>query len=246
MMVPRMYVAHFERPFKPPPRDAPLYLSPAAAMAYADMAYDPRMESWVLRNPPRSGIGQPSTLSTPSSQVGAGLLSTAGTLTAINPIAGGVVALAGGIAELVGAVAGLFSGCGQTCVLATKIVDQAEPYFQQNVSLYLNNPGRTVCDQQLHLATFDQMWAQIVQGCSNPSLGTAGQRCISDRASGCKWQKNGACWNWFIGYRDPIANDVPPGGSACLTTGAGTAGGLTTSYAPLVLAAALIIGVAFL
>ena len=32
--------------------------------------------------------------------------------------------------------------------------------------------------------------------------------CIADRQrGGCHYQSNGQCWNWFIGYRDPIAND---------------------------------------
>ena len=38
--------------------------------------------------------------------------------------------------------------------------------------------------------------------------GTAGQACVGDRQQGaCHYQSNGACWNWFVGYRDPIAND---------------------------------------
>jgi hypothetical protein len=70
----------------------------------------------------------------------------------------------------------------------------------------------------------------LEQYCGQPSLGQAGQNCITDRERGaCKYQTSGCalstgtppvwgcgangsgnqCWNWFIGYRDPIANDTP-------------------------------------
>lgn len=148
----------------------------------------------------------------------------AGILTSIAPFTGPAapfVAAAAGAAQLVSAVAQLFSGCGPTCTGATTIVNQAEPYFQQNVQNYLSNPNRTTCDQQSALQAFDQMWAVIVQKCGNPALSAPGQRCISDRQAGaCTWRTSaGACFNWFNGYRDPIVNDVPPGGSvSCSTT----------------------------
>ncbi len=152
----------------------------------------------------------------------------AGVLTSIAPFTGPAapfVAAAGAAAALVSQVAQLFSGCGVTCTEATSIVNQAEPYFEQNVQNYLSNPNRTTCDQQTALAAFDQMWAVIVKNCGNPALQAAGQRCISDRQRGaCVWKtSSGACFNWFNGYRDPIANDVPPGGSLCASTsGVGT------------------------
>jgi hypothetical protein len=77
------------------------------------------------------------------------------------------------------------------------------------------------------LNTFDTAWQALQQACGNPQLGAAGQRCISDRQAGActwkasagGWQADGTykmwgaagsgsdCWNWFIGMRDPIAND---------------------------------------
>ena len=80
--------------------------------------------------------------------------------------------------------------------------------------------------QAAALNNFDTVWNALKTACSDPSLGAAGQRCISDRQQGsCAykvspggWQNgvyvyngpNGSgssCWNWFVGYRDPIAND---------------------------------------
>lgn len=178
----------------------------------------------------------PGILSTTSTQIGSGLLSTVPAVTAAGgPIAGAAVAAAGGIAELVGAVSRLFQGCGQTCVAATQIVNQVEPYLQQNNQIYFTNPNRTTADQQAALATVTQIFSMIQQQCGNAQLGSAGQNCISERlgngmaqgASDCTFgttQENqyppycsvpypvGVCWTWVLAYYDPIAQDVPPGG----------------------------------
>lgn len=171
----------------------------------------------------------PSTLSTASTQIGAGLLAISGATGPAAPF----VAAAGGVAELVGVVSGLFSGCGQTCTEATSIVNQAEPAFQQLVQNYLSCPTRTTGDQQNYLAVFAQMWQVIVQNLSNPQLGSAGQNGINERGpGGCQWKTTagempingttpypvGTCWNWWVGYHDPIANDAPPGGNGPATS----------------------------
>jgi hypothetical protein len=69
---------------------------------------------------------------------------------------------------------------------------------------------KTPATQAQALANFDNVWGQVVQACGNPQYGSAGQRCISDRQQGaCTIRDAKAqCWNWFIGYRDPIANDA--------------------------------------
>jgi hypothetical protein len=197
------------------------------------------------------GIGQaqaPGLLSTTSTQIGSGLLATAGLVTqTAGPIAGAAVAAAGGIAELVGAVSKLFQGCGPTCTEATTIVNQVEPYLQQNNQLYFTNPNRTTGDQANALATVQQIFAMIEQQCGAASLGVAGQNCISDRlgsgmnagSSSCVFGLTGeneyppycsvpypvgVCWTWVLAYYDPIVNDVPPGGvaAATLSTSAST------------------------
>lgn len=148
------------------------------------------------------------------------------------PLLGAAVSAAiQGAAALASAIAGVFSGCGQTCVEASNVANQVGNLLSQNVHNYINAPIRTQSMQAAFLATFDNAWAQLVQMCSNPQLGTAGQNCISDRQQGaCTWKSSPggwqqdasgnwsfiwpgpagsgtACWNYFVGMRDPIAND---------------------------------------
>lgn len=91
---------------------------------------------------------------------------------------------------------------------ATKVVNELEPQLTVNKDGYLNGP-RTVSSQAQALANFDAMWNMVVQACSDPSLGKAGQRCISERQRGgtAPWCPTGTGCDWFILYRDPIAND---------------------------------------
>ena len=82
---------------------------------------------------------------------------------------------------------------------ATRVVDEVEPDMERNREIYMQGP-RTRSAQEQALANFDAMWAHVAQACSNPQLGSAGQRCISERQPGGKW-------DWFAYYRDPIATD---------------------------------------
>ena len=120
-------------------------------------------------------------------------------------------------------------------IATTQIVNQAEVFAKQNLSAWqsLPNSQKTLSAQQAALANFDALWAQVVQACSNPQYGTAGQNCIADRQRGaCHYQVNGQCGNWFVWYRDPIANDpnvgaatsviASPTGNIVSTTGSGT------------------------
>jgi len=129
------------------------------------------------------------------------------------------VAVAGVAMELL-ATFGVGSGCGNSCVLSSQYANQAESIFQQNITTYFSlSAPRDSAAQAAALRVFDSIWTDLVTQCSNPSLGTAGKNCISDRQSGaCKWKATadspwpggpaqGACWNWFNAYRDPIAND---------------------------------------
>jgi len=93
-------------------------------------------------------------------------------------------------------------------IAATQIVNQAEVMLQQNLVAWqsLSRAEKTPATQAQGLQNFDTVWAQVVQACA--PYGSAGQACIADRQRGaCHYQNNGQCWNWFIGYRDPIAND---------------------------------------
>ena len=94
-------------------------------------------------------------------------------------------------------------------VATTQVVDGVEPFMRDNLQGYFAGP-RTVSSQAQALANFDAGWQYIVEHCAIPEMGNPGQACVNDRKQGaCTWREAGACWNWFIGYRDPIANDVP-------------------------------------
>ena len=58
---------------------------------------------------------------------------------------------------------------------------------------------------------------------------------MNDRKQGaCHYQVNGQCWNWFIGYRDPIANDpaVVPDPTTTMAGGTSSSSGLPASSLP--------------
>lgn len=113
------------------------------------------------------------------------------------------------------------SGCGQTCVVTSQWANEAAELLGKNSDAYFSLPvPRTKAAQGVALANFDAIWAALVAQCGQPGTGDAGKRCVSDRERGaCVWKQNrsgghpgepklGECWNWFNGYRDPIANDV--------------------------------------
>lgn len=82
----------------------------------------------------------------------------------------------------------------------TQYVDDLEPLLRANRDAYLagpHTPGRQIDA----LRYFDQQWAWLhsSQGCGSRLLGSAGERCRSERA------RNGH-WPWETYYRDPIAN----------------------------------------
>jgi len=148
------------------------------------------------------------------------------------------------------------SGCGITCVETSQWANQAEPVLSQNILAYFSQPAPRSRDQQTAaLNIFDTTWARLQQVCGQPGTGNAGKRCISDRQAGaCTWKQRadspllnvpgepqpGACWNWFSGYRDPIANDsqVAGGGSVSSLLSSISGGG---SSLPLLLVAGLVL-----
>lgn len=153
------------------------------------------------------------------------LLSMLGIGASAVPLIGPIV---GGISLLIGAL-GIGKGCGQTCTMATAIVEKVDPMFQQNLQAARdqaakNNGCLTVDEQQQLLSNFDQLWNYIVQGCSDPALGDPGKRCISERQRGGKYDA-------FVPYRDsissmPICSTVSSsvasiGGNTLLVGGAG-------------------------
>ena len=168
------------------------------------------------------------------------------------------------------AISKLFQGCGQTCVFTTAIANQVQALLLQNLNTYLAQPVHTASLQAAALATFQQCWAQLVAQCETPANQAAGVNCVADREQGaCKWQtatagawvngawvppgpqvsSGGVCWNWWVGFHDPIANDptvVPdPAGSSLVSGSSGTVG-TSTDFTPLLLIVAVVLGVLML
>lgn len=173
----------------------------------------------------RRGVG---TLDPQNQQI-AGIAATAATTTggilaALQVIPGPVGMAAGAIAAIGVAIANIFSGCGQTCVAATTIDNQLEPVLAQNLQHYMSSPIHYASLQRAALNNFDIAWQAYVK--AEQGVPTQGAISIQERqAGGCAWKtspsgwSNGvytgagangsgsSCWNWFVGYRDPIAND---------------------------------------
>lgn len=94
----------------------------------------------------------------------------------------------------------------------TLIVNGLAQQLSNLVQAYMNDPP-SCATQRAALDAYDQawLWLQSPQACGNPNYGSAGNRCISDRAPGGKFP-------WQTYYRDPIANDPRLGGAGCDTS----------------------------
>jgi len=165
-----------------------------------------------------------------------GAATTAAILVQIGAVTGPVGAIIGaaaaGLIAIGGLIADAFQGCGQTCVISSQDANQVGDVLLQNLRQYIAAPFDPAL-QAAALNNFDTAWAALQAACGNPSLGAAGQRCISDRQRGaCVWKASAGgwvadstasggyrwtdygpagsgntCWNYFVGFRDPIAND---------------------------------------
>jgi hypothetical protein len=129
-------------------------------------------------------------------------------------LAGPIGAAIAGLTAVGIAIAGVFSGCGQTCVQATQDANTVEAYLAQNLHHYLDAPVHYRSLQLAAINNFNTAWNALVKACSDPTLGTAGVNCIHNRQEGsCDFHNGpdgwgtGPCWNWWIGYLDPIRND---------------------------------------
>lgn len=129
-----------------------------------------------------------------SGTMAAGTMAGAAWATALIPVIGPVVAGVTLALSLLAARKG-----PQQKRYTTQIVDAVEPELRRNLDGYLAGP-RNRTSQAQALANFDAGWAYVVENCSDPALGNPGQRCISERQAGGRW-------DWFALYRDPIALD---------------------------------------
>ncbi len=203
---------------------------PAAGFAgpqYLRPAYS-RRPARVVRVPlclHRAGLGDSSTGSKLIGGVTSGAVLGAQTAIATGSnvagaVAGGLVAAAPftgpgapfllAAAALVGPVASLFKGCGQTCTMATKYINDATAAANKIRDAYFAQPVRYRSSQAGALAYIDQLKQYVMNSCGNPALGDAGQRCINEnlvRGYKSAWCPAGGCgWNELI--IDPIANDT--------------------------------------
>lgn len=141
----------------------------------------------------------------------AGQIATPALAHLITAASWGVPVVGAAIAGVTLALTAIFNRKGpQQKVASTKIVNDLEPQLLANLNGYLNGP-RTRSSQAAALANFDAAWAMLISSdyCGSSQLGNPGKACIADRQQGaCVWKDaSGQCWNWFVGYRDPIAND---------------------------------------
>jgi len=193
-----------------------------------------------------------------SSGAGIALSIAAPALIKAGIITAAAVPLIGAGIAAVSVLAGILiknSGCGQTCVVTSQWANEAAELLQRNSDEYFALPApRSRANQQIALQTFDSVWARLVELYSNPAVGDAGKTGIADRQAGaCKWKQNqtgghpgepaiGECWNWFNGYRDPIANDPTTETSASAAALAPLTDATGLDAPELFLAGALLIG----
>lgn len=81
----------------------------------------------------------------------------------------------------------------------TDIVNEAEPYLQQNLAAWQQS-SKTRSEQAQAISNFNAVWGEVVRQCSVRELGKPGEWCVEDRASGGKH-------DWFMRYLSPIEND---------------------------------------
>lgn len=94
----------------------------------------------------------------------------------------------------------------------TLIVNGLEVQLKNLNKAYFSEPP-SCANQRAALDAYDQawLWLQSPAACGAPNYGSAGNRCISDRAPGGKTP-------WQTYYRDPIAYDPRLSGQSCDTS----------------------------
>ena len=181
-----------------------------------------------------SMAGSVASLVTAGAGVTTGILGTLSALAAGTSVAGPIGLAITGLVGIGVILMKIFSGCGQTCMEASNYANQVESTaLKPNLEAYLAAPVHYASLQAAALNNFQTAWNALEQACGSGALAStkAGQSCISDRDQGsCAyktspggWQQdasgnwsyvypgaNGsgtACWNWWVGYHDTIAND---------------------------------------
>lgn len=178
----------------------------------------------------QKGLGSAQTTGIIASSVATGGSITASALVAAGAVGGPVGVVIGGVAAGISLLISTLFRPNLQKIQASNDANQIEQILKQNLQnwLTLQPSQKTVSVQQAALQVFDSGWAQyeaLIQ--QIPDWQHKAPHSISDRAQGsCAYhtaqpagwngttyvpngpnQNSGYCWNWFIGYRDPIAND---------------------------------------
>lgn len=126
-------------------------------------------------------------------------LGDASGLAAFNPLIGAGVSLA---TSAVGMWMNSIQVSHNADTATTLIVNGLAQQLQNLLNAYMAEKNVTCGDQRAALDAYDNAWAwlQGPQACGAPNYGSAGNRCISDRAPNGKYP-------WQSYFRDPIAND---------------------------------------
>lgn len=166
--------------------------------------------SGTNRNISNNGLGLASQQINAIATTGAS--ATVGMLVAMGTIGGPVGAAAAALIAVGSLIANMFHGCGQTCVIATQDANKIGDLQNQNLNAYMSSPVHYRSLQKAALNNFDTLVAALRQACSDPQLGDAGKRCISERlveggtAPWCPSSDHKGC-DYYATFRDPIAND---------------------------------------
>jgi hypothetical protein len=176
----------------------------------------------VIAVPKFRGVGDfNQQVQTIGSLAASGAATTAALLVQFGAVTGPVGAIIGaaaaGLITVGELIAKQFQGCGQTCVVASQDADQVASFLTENLNNYFSVPApRPKSLQAAALNNVDTAFAALQKACSDPALGDAGRRCISERlvrggtAPWCPNSGHTGC-DWFVLFRDPIANDTGVG-----------------------------------
>ena len=95
----------------------------------------------------------------------------------------------------------------------TQIANGLATQFQNLLSAYMSEPNPSCADQRAALDAFDEAleWFEGPNGCGNGAYGSAGNACVSERATA------GAKYSYVDAFRTPIANDPRLAGMGCDT-----------------------------
>jgi hypothetical protein len=141
-----------------------------------------------------TGVASIAALAAPS----VGLITLSATMAAAIPIAGALIGVGVLIYSLLHNSRGL-----QQNVETTQVVEKAIKYMQDNMAAW-NASNKSLANQVQALSNFDQAWEALRNFCLNGNEGPPGERCVSERQRGGKY-------DCFVTLRDPIANDPQAG-----------------------------------